>query len=276
MYENKPWEPVYQEPPKVTAVYKASSLEEKVYIPALKSAFLGFTAGVFFALLSWVIEWPNISPWLIFPLVWFLVMPIVFYLSSENGVYLIERISGADLNGDGWRGRPGETIEETPPGTKYLTPVWVHDDPENKANSRIVDLPAPKDDTLERMAVILAARGWTYFTCDNFTNAKSETQLMSYDHWQEVFLPAMVAARLVSTTTDSLNRKRVELTEMGKQMFLKLAGALDRAALPVGPVVYAQDASTPLTRSNLSRSQNTNHGRQTDRKTDRQTAKTGR
>lgn len=249
----------------------------------LLSVFAGVAGGVLGLTVAYLFGAPEWGKFIMAGITFGLVAAFTF--SFFKLFFLIEMWFGLDLNRDGQIG----DVPTAPmlPATVYKTPVWVRSDPENPANASRVDVPAPRDDTLERMAVILARRGWGYFTAENFTSSKSETKLMSYDNWHDTFLPKMIEAGLVSTTADSRGRNRLTLTDAGRRMMTQLAGAAGEtetkpvtngsASVPVVPTpsraIYAQE-SPALPRYGVfdaSRRQKQYIARQSDRQAGRRT-----
>lgn len=107
MTYNNGWEPQEPPPTRITAGYTASGITDGVVVPVLKSLFIGFTTGVLAGLLAHVLRWPpGVSPWIVWLITTFAVTSWAFWRYSERGQWLIERITGADLNGDSFIGQP--------------------------------------------------------------------------------------------------------------------------------------------------------------------------
>ncbi len=110
MYPRQPpiW-PIVPEPPSQvntqTATFRADGLAERVIIPVLKAAIVALPAGALVGLLiGWAgLGWPVLY---VMPITSLIVFVGVFWGSSRRGQWLIEKIAGADLDGDGYIGAP--------------------------------------------------------------------------------------------------------------------------------------------------------------------------
>lgn len=124
MYSQNPWDEQPYEPPRVSrvsAAYQADGLTEQVIVPALKAGILGLSLGILAGLLVWQLRWPTgLHPLMAMGLTWFIVLPISFFGFSQRGMWLIERISGVDLNNDGYRGQPALQQLPLPQETKII------------------------------------------------------------------------------------------------------------------------------------------------------------
>lgn len=121
-------------PARTAAVYRADGLAERVIVPALKGAVTGIVCGLLSGLLIGAFE-IKINVWWTMPIVTLSVFLAVFWGSSNRGQWLIERISGADLNGDGVIGMP-----EQPPALPEKVRVEVIQDEGRRGD--FIDLPA--------------------------------------------------------------------------------------------------------------------------------------
>lgn len=169
-----------------------------------------------------------------------------FVFSFFKAFHLIEVWLGFDLNKDGYVGEP--TYPPILPEPEYRTPVWVEHDPrEGQGATLAAEIPTPKDDTIERMAVILSIQGWEYFTQDHFVNSKWGTKLMTRQQWDEKFFPNMQRAGLAQYRNGVSGP--VYLTERGKAFFKKVAGrAGDQipAQVDTSKPLYALDIERPF------------------------------
>ena len=130
----QPWKP---EPLQVqnTATFRADGLAERVIIPVLKAAIVALPTGALVGLLVGMLKlaWPVLYVMGITSLLAFLG---VFWGSSKRGQWLIERIAGADLDGDGYTGEPIPA--------PHVTPVRVELVQDNGRHEDWIDLPFPE------------------------------------------------------------------------------------------------------------------------------------
>ena len=117
-----------------SSTYRADGLHERVTIPGLRAAIVAVPAGLLSGLLiGWTgLAWPVLY---VMPTVTMIVFVFVFWAGSKRGQWLIERIVGADLDGDGYRGEPP---------AQPLPPVRVEVVQDGGQREDWIDLPYPE------------------------------------------------------------------------------------------------------------------------------------
>lgn len=205
----RPWEqPIEkQEAPKITATYQANGLEERVVVPALKGLIVAVPTGLLVGLLIGAFD-VEISAWWTMPIVMLATFLATFLASSSRGQWLVERISGADLNGDGVIGQPLPLLPE--PQT-----VRVEISEDQGRHVEFIDLPA-RPEQLKSLATGLQ-QGRT-FALTAWSNQFTRPEF-------EMLRDEMVRRGLARWKNDKHHQLGADLTPAGRAVFKRLTSA---------------------------------------------------
>lgn len=110
-YRHEHVEEIRYNSPSVNTAFKASGIVDGFLVPAARSLFLGLSAGGFVGIGCAAGESP-FSPWIAFGLVWVLVQTIFFLYFVHQAQYLLKRLYGVDMNGDGVIGPPEQPTRD--------------------------------------------------------------------------------------------------------------------------------------------------------------------
>lgn len=209
------WQPPEEPPaPRSGASYRADAIRDGVLSPVLKSLFIGAAAGILAGLLAAAFGWPATwSPWLTGLIVAFAVVVLSFTRYSERATWLIERITGADLNLDGAIGQPAPT-----PALPAPAPMRFIVDQPNERD--VIDL--PESVTSEQFALFARGiLGGRSFAEDVWAGPSGVFSKPAYKKLRE----QLVAGGLVRWNNEAAHAQGATLTRAGKHVFQKVTGA---------------------------------------------------
>ena len=208
MYPNPYRNDLYYEPPeiKTTAAYKADGLQERVTVPSLRAVIVAVPAGLLAGLLIGVFK-IEVNVWYAIPITILITFLFVFWGSSQRGQWLIEKIAGADLNKDGFIGRP------EPPAPAESVRIELIQDQGRKGD--YIDLPYP--DKLPALAAGLLA-GRTF----NQTAWTGRVGIFSRSEFDQV-RDTLIERGLACWKNPEARAQGVELTGAGRAVMRRLA-----------------------------------------------------
>jgi len=201
-------QPEYQT--RTAAAYKADGMTDGVIVPVLKSLFLGFTTGVLVGLLAWAFN-ATFSPWLAFAVAWFVVMPFSFWRYSERAMWMIERIAGADLNGDSFVGQP--TQQQAPALT---APIRVEVSRDEGRAVDFIDLPVKPEKLPQLARGLLAGRS---FNQTAWTGSAGIFSRSEFDALRDT----MIQRGLLAWRNPESKAQGCDLTAAGRAVMRRLA-----------------------------------------------------
>ena len=199
-------------PPKYTASYQATGLMDEVIVPGLKALILGvfggFTVGMTMHLLHRSGYLAELSAWKAGLTATGALTGWLFLRFSERAHYMIERLTGADLNLDGYIGQPPpvQVIDHRPP-----LRVEVIED--GGRHIEFIDLPYP--DKVAQLAPALAS-GVTTFSLD------SCAPILNRNEFGEL-RTIMLERNLARWKNPNSPKQGCELTGAGRAMMRRIA-----------------------------------------------------
>lgn len=205
--DNENWS--YQSAPRMGAAYQASGMVDGVIVPVLKSMFFGFTSGILAGLLCWALAL-NLSPWLAWAIVWFGVTALSFWRYSERAQWMIERITGADLNGDGFVGIPQPELP-----APHLRVDLIENGGKIGEAGAFIDLPYPERLPEFAQSVLRSqtfAQSLFVGTGRLFTRGEYDT-----------LIDALITAGLARWKNTDHHNQGIDLTYAGKSVLKKIA-----------------------------------------------------
>lgn len=207
MYKN-PWDP-YEPPPapKIAAAFQANGLEERIVIPALKAVIVAVPAGLLVGVLIAAFKIKIPAGWAML-ITFLLAFLSVFLATSSRGQWLIERLTGADLNLDGFIGEPAPPL----PAPESIRVELLQD---GGHRGDFIDLPYPEK--LPALAAgLLAGRSF------NQTAWTGHGALFSRSQFDQV-RETMIERGLLAWKNPEAKAQGVELTAAGRAVMRRIA-----------------------------------------------------
>ena len=205
------WDESNEYEPRATkngATYQADGLAERVVVPGLKAVIVAIPAGLLAGLLIGAFSLA-VSIWYAMPITSLIVFLVVFWGSSRRGQWLIERLTGADLNFDGYIGQP------QPAPQLAAENVRIELIQNEGRRGDYIDLPYP--DRLPQFAASVL-EGRTYAQTAYVGTGK----LFSRGEY-DTLTAALSGCGLMRWKNPDFHNQGVELTYAGKAVFKRLA-----------------------------------------------------
>ena len=205
------WDESNEYEPRATkngATYQADGLAERVVVPGLKALIVAIPAGLLAGLLIGALGLA-VSAWYAMPITSLIVFLVVFWGSSQRGQWLIERLTGADLNFDGYIGAP----QPLPAPQPQTVRVEVIQDQGQRGD--FIDLPYP--DRIPQLAAGLL-QGRTF----NQTAWTGHGAIFSRSEFDQV-RDTLIQRGLAAWKNDNAKAQGVELTAAGRAVMRRLA-----------------------------------------------------
>lgn len=205
-----PWqnENDYQEPrPKVTSVYQPNSLQDGVIVPGLQAIITGAVCGVAAAAVT---AWFELPFWAIGATAAALATAGGWLSYRNRWQWLLERITGADLNADGYIGQPQPQQPQLPAPS-----IRVELAQNDGHQVDFIDLPYP-----EKLPALAAGlqQGRT-FSLSTWTGSGA---LFSRAEFEEL-RGELIRRGLAEWNNPAAPAQGVKLTAAGRAIFRRLA-----------------------------------------------------
>ena len=193
------------------AIYKADGLAERIIIPGLKAVIVSVTCGLLVGLLIGAFQ-IKVNVWYAMAITALAVFLAVFLSTSRRGQWLVERLVGADLNGDTFIGQPDQQMLPAP--AERITVEVVQ---ESGRRGDILDLPIDREKLTALASGLTQGRQFaqSVWTGNGAVFTRSEF---------EATRTALITAGLLTWNKDGHPSQGVRVTPAGRAIFRRLAG----------------------------------------------------
>jgi hypothetical protein len=203
--ENQP--PEYR--PKITSVYQPNSLQDGVIVPGLQAGITGGVCGVAAAAIT---AWFDLPFWAIGGTTAAVAMAGAWLSYRSRWQWLLEKITGADLNADGFVGEPTQPTAPVLP----LPPIRVELASNNGHSVDFIDLPVKPEKLSALARGLLAGRS---FNQTAWTGSAGIFSRSEFDALRDT----MIERGLLAWRNPESKAQGCDLTAAGRAVMRRLA-----------------------------------------------------